>query len=334
MSAQKEIAQKKIAELIERFEEQLESYKKSDYNETLTRRDFIDPFFKALGWDIDNEQGYAQSYREVIHEDKIKVGRATKSPDYSFRISDAKRLFFVEAKKPSVAIKDEIQPAFQVRRYGWSAKLSVSIITDFEEFSVYDCTKKPFPTDKASKARIKYLTFRDYLKEFDFLWGTFSKEQVLKGGLDKYAQSNIQKRGTETVDKDFLQSLDSWRTYLATSIALNNKNLDEDEINFVVQQTIDRIIFLHIAEDRSVEPYGNLQQCLTPTLSKGEGVCYHELFKLFQKADEKYNSGIFDFKKDRISKGLKIDNKVIKTIITDLYFPSPYAFDVMPVEIL
>ena len=71
----KESAFKKIAELVERFGEQIDSYKNSDYNETLTRRDFIDPFFKALGWDTDNEQGYAESYREVIHEDKVKVGK-------------------------------------------------------------------------------------------------------------------------------------------------------------------------------------------------------------------------------------------------------------------
>ncbi|MFH1249870.1 MAG: hypothetical protein V1715_02070, partial [bacterium] len=76
----KEAAYKKISELVERFGEQFDSYKKSDYNETLTRRDFIDPFFKALGWDIDNEEGYAEAYREVIHEDKIKVGGATKAP--------------------------------------------------------------------------------------------------------------------------------------------------------------------------------------------------------------------------------------------------------------
>ncbi len=65
-------AQKRIADLVTRFEEQYASYKNSDYNETQTRRDFIDPFFKALGWDIDNEEGYAEAYREVIHEDKVK----------------------------------------------------------------------------------------------------------------------------------------------------------------------------------------------------------------------------------------------------------------------
>ena len=325
----KETAYKKIAELVERFEEQYDSYKKADYNETLTRRDFIDPFFKALGWDIDNENGYAESYREVIHEDKVKVGKATKAPDYSFRLVGGKRLFFVEAKKPNVVVKDEIPPAYQIRRYGWSAKLPVSIITDFEEFSIYDCTKKPLPTDKASVARIKYLIFRDYLKEFDFIWETFSKERVLKGSFDKFVQGNLNKKGTATVDKEFLLSLDSWRTYLATSISWNNKDLDEDEINFAVQQTIDRLIFLRIAEDRSVEPYGNLQQSIK------QGDFYNNLFQQFRHADEKYNSGLFDFAKDKISKHLKIDNKVLKTIINELYYPeSPYEFSVLSVEIL
>ncbi|MCW5932250.1 MAG: N-6 DNA methylase [Bacteroidetes bacterium] len=325
----KQEAYNEISELVERFTEQYDSYKKADYNETLTRRDFIDPFFKALGWDIDNKNGYAEAYREVIHEDRVKIGKATKAPDYSFRLVGGKRLFFVEAKKPSVAVKDEIQPAYQVRRYGWSAKLPVSIITDFEEFSVYDCTKKPNPTDKASVARIKYLTFKDYLKEFDFLWDTFSKERVLKGSFDKFIEGNLHKKGTATVDKEFLQSLDSWRTYLATSIAINNKHLDEDEINFAVQQTIDRIIFLRIAEDRSVEPYGALKDTVK------SGNFYQNLFHLFQQADDKYNSGLFDFRKDKISKALTIDNKVVKTIVNELYYPeSPYEFSVLSVEIL
>jgi len=325
----KEAAFQKISELVERFEEQYDSYMKSDYNETLTRRDFIDPFFKALGWDMDNEQAYAEAYREVIHEDRLKIGTATKAPDYSFRLPGGKRLFFVEAKKPGVSVKDEIQPAYQIRRYGWSAKLPVSIITDFEEFSIYDCTVKPNPADKASVARIGFLSFREYTTRFDFLWDTFSKEKVLKGSFDRFVQSDTQKKGTATVDKEFLQSLDRWRTYLATSISWNNKDLDEDEINFAVQQTIDRIIFLRIAEDRNIEPYGNLKHVLA------HGDYYPNLFDQFKKADEKYNSGLFDFSKDRICERLKIDNKIIKTIINELYYPEcPYEFSVLSVEIL
>ncbi len=325
----KQAAKEKIESLVTRFEDQYESYKHADYNETLTRRDFIDPFFKALGWDMDNEAGYAEAYREVIHEDKVKVSGATKAPDYSFRLGGGKRLFFVEAKKPSVSVKDDIHPAYQIRRYGWSAKLPISIITDFEEFSIYDCTKKPKPEDKAAVARIKFLSFRDYIKEFDFIWDTFSKEQVLKGSFDKFLLSDTHKKGTATVDKDFLESLDRWRTYLAVNISWNNRTLGEDEINFVVQQTIDRIIFLRIAEDRSVEPYGTLKHAVK------QGTLYQNLFELFQRADEKYNSGLFDFKKDKISRNIVIENKIIRTIINELYYPEcPYEFSVLSVEIL
>lgn len=325
----KEIGFKKVQELVTRFNEQLPAYKKSDYNETQTRRDFIDPFFKALGWDIDNEQGFAESYREVIHEDRVKVGKATKAPDYSFRIGGGNRLFFVEAKKPSVLIKDDIQPAYQVRRYGWSAKLNVSVITDFEEFAIYDCTKKPNPTDKSSVARVKYITFNDYENEWDFLWSTFSKEAVLKGSFDKFIGSNANKKGTATVDKEFLISLDTWRTLLAETISKENKQLDEDELNFVVQQTLDRIIFLRICEDRSIEPYGSLQECLK------SGDYYKNLLQEFKQADDKYNSGLFNFKKDKISHTLTINNKTLKTIINQLYYPEcPYEFSVLSVEIL
>jgi len=326
----KDEAYKKIQELVTRFGEQIDSYKQTDYNETLTRRDFIDPLFKAMGWDVDNSQGYAEAYREVIHEDRVKVGKATKAPDYSFRLPGGKRLFFVEAKKPSVTIKDDISVAYQIRRYGWSAKLPISIITDFEEFAVYDCTKKPKPTDKTGVARIKYINFKDYLTEFEYLWDTFSKERVLKGSFDKYIQSDTVKKGTATVDKEFLLSLDNWRTYLATTISLRNKELDEDEINYAVQLTIDRLIFLRIAEDRGVEQYGQLKSSVN---QKGES--YQNLFFNFKKADEKYNSGLFDFTKDVISEKLQIDNKVIKTIVNEMYYPeSPYEFSVISVEIL
>jgi hypothetical protein len=325
----KESGLEKVKQLVQRFNEQLPAYKKSDYNETQTRRDFIDPLFKALGWDIDNKQGYAESYREVIHEDKVKVGKATKAPDYSFRLGGGKRLFFVEAKKPSILIKDDIQPAYQVRRYGWSAKLNVSIITDFEEFAIYDCNRKPNPTDKSSVARVKYFTFTEYEKEWDFLWETFSKEAVLKGTFDKFLAGTANKKGTASVDKEFLNSLDQWRTLLAESISKENKQLDEDELNFAVQQTLDRIIFLRICEDRSIEHYGSLQDCLK------FGDYYQNLLSVFKQADDKYNSGLFDFKKDTLSHQLHINNKTIKSIINQLYYPeSPYEFSVLSVEIL
>jgi type I restriction-modification system DNA methylase subunit/predicted type IV restriction endonuclease len=328
MNNHKEQARESIKLLIDRFKEHVESYKRGTYNEHQTRIDYINPFFKALGWDMDNEQGFAESYREVIHEDKIKVGSATKAPDYAFTLF-GQRKFFVDAKKPSINIKDDLAPAYQVRRYGWSAKVALSIVTDFEEFAIYDCTKKPKPTDKASVARIKYITYEQYLDEFDFLWDIFAKENLPKGRFDKYVRSDTARKGTTTVDDEFLKTIEEWRKYLATTIALANKLLDEDELNFAVQKTIDRIIFLRMCEDRGVEPYGELKKAA----EKGE--VYTNLMQLFKQADDKYNSGLFNFVEDRITPNLVVNNKVLKTIIKELYYPHcEYEFSVMPADIL
>lgn len=78
-----------IFDLIERFDLHRETYQRETYNETQVRREFIDPFFKELGWDMDNKQGHAEAYKDVIHEDAIKVGGSTKAPDYCFRIGGA-----------------------------------------------------------------------------------------------------------------------------------------------------------------------------------------------------------------------------------------------------
>lgn len=324
----KEQAKLEIERLVQRFEEHKLDYRQTGYNETQTRRDFIDPFFKALGWDIDNSASDSEAYREVIHEDKVRVENKLKSPDYSFRLH-GKRCFFVEAKKPSVNVKDDIDPAYQVKRYAWSAKLKLSIVTDFEEFAVYDCSGKPKPTDKASVARIDYFKHTDYIKKFDFIWDTFSKEAVQTGGYDKFV-NNDKKKGTTSVDDDFLESLDLWRTALAKDIFKNNPKLTEELLNHVVQHTIDRIIFLRIAEDRNIEVYGSIRNCL-----REKGSAYKALFKLFLNAHDKYNSGLFDFEKDKISKKITISDNCLTEIIENLYFPiSPYEFSVIPVEIL
>ena len=115
-------APKEITALIDRFERNADAYRSPGYNETQCRREFIDPFFKAIGWDIDNTQGNAEAYKDVVHEDAIKVGSATKAPDYCFRVGGVPK-FFLEAKKPAVNIKQDPEPAYQLRRYAWSAAL-------------------------------------------------------------------------------------------------------------------------------------------------------------------------------------------------------------------
>ncbi|MBE0540372.1 MAG: N-6 DNA methylase [Verrucomicrobia bacterium] len=325
-----------ILDLVARFEQQFDAYQSGQYNETQVRREFLDPFFKALGWDMDNVQGFAEAYKDVIHEDQIRVAGATKAPDYCFRIGGTRK-YFLEAKKPSVAIKDEPASAYQLRRYAWSAKLPLSILSDFEEFAVYDGRVKPHKNDSASAARIFYCTFRDYAEKWDWIYERFSREAVLKGAFDKFAESTRAKRGTTEVDAAFLETIEGWRKELAQNLALRNARLTQRELNFAVQRIIDRIIFLRICEDRGIEDYGRLR-----ALVNGDRI-YPRLAKLFEQADDRYNSGLFHFKKepgrheapDELTLELDIDDKLLRSLLRDLYYPdSPYEFSVLSADIL
>jgi len=84
-----------------------------------------------------------------------------------------------------------------------------------------------------------------------------------------------------------------------------------------VQKTIDRIIFLRICEDRDIEDYGRLLKL------KNKPDIYKGLLQLFRRADERYNSGLFHFKKesagetfDDISANLVIEDEPLKKLLT------------------
>jgi hypothetical protein len=62
----------KVLELIERFERNLDAYKRPDYKEARVRVEFIDPFFEALGWDVHNRQGRGEHDKDVVYEDAIQ----------------------------------------------------------------------------------------------------------------------------------------------------------------------------------------------------------------------------------------------------------------------
>ncbi len=180
-----------------------------------------------------------------------------------------------------------------MRRYAWSAKLPLSILTDFEELAVYDCRIKPAQGDKASTGRIMYLSYTEYADRWDEIANIFSRSAILKGAFDKYADSTRGKKGTAEVDDAFLKEIESWRDVIARNIALRNEGLTERDINYAVQLTIDRIIFLRICEDRGIEEYGRLQALLNGEHS------YKRMVDLYYRADEKYNSGLFHFQSER-----------------------------------
>ncbi|MGL5033377.1 MAG: hypothetical protein ACRC6M_06200, partial [Microcystaceae cyanobacterium] len=324
-----------IVNLVNAFQQQVEGHQSEHLNETQTRIQFIAPFFEALGWDINNKQNLFLLEQEVIHEDRLNIAdsKKPKAPDYSFRIAN-KRQFFVEAKKPSVNVGKNINAAFQLRRYGWSAKLSISILTNFQELAIYDCRIMPVKTDLATQARIKYYQYTDYVEKWDEIYQLFAKEAVLKGSLHQFSEEKI-KAGIP-VDKAFLNEIESWRENLATNIASRNPQIQQRELNFAVQMTINRLVFLRICEDRGIDPYEQLFDLLQ------QKNIYQQLSQLFLVADDRYNSGLFHFKAEKgrekpddFTLKLQIDNFTLKSIIQKLYYPeSPYEFSIIPVEIL
>jgi hypothetical protein len=344
-----------LLRLVDRFDQDRRVFVSADYKEEQLRAEFLNPFFTALGWDMDNRQGLSETFKQVIHEESIKVAGASKAPDYTFRIG-GRRTFFVEAKKPAVNVGEDAGPAFQLRRYAWTAKLPVSILSDFEEFAVYDCRLRPFKTDKPATARTMLLGYQDYAARWEELAGLFSPDAIQRGALERYVESTKTKKGTAAVDDAFLEEISRWRDLLARNIALRNPRLSTRELNFAVQRTIDRLIFLRICEDRGIESYAWLQSLLN-----GERV-YARLLKHFRDADDKYNSGLFHFREghrdmtdsaeesgrvptrkasrfseppDKLSLDLDIADKPLKDIIGNLYYPdSPYEFSVMPADVL
>jgi type I restriction-modification system DNA methylase subunit len=334
-TALRRAAPAEIHALVEKFAEHRDFYYRGSYNETQLRQDFLDPFFIALGWDIYNTGGIHENYRDVILEHGLRVEKSVKAPDYCIRIGPVPK-FFVEAKKPAVDIKSDVGPAFQLRRYAWTAKLPLSILTDFDEFAIYDCRVKPDKHDSAATARVTLLSYTDYIDKWDEIAGIFSREAVLKGRFDDFAGSTKKKRGTAEVDQAFLEEIEAWRDSLAKNLSLRNEAITDRELNAAVQLIIDRIIFLRMCEGRDIEPYGRLQSLLN-----GDRV-YPRLVEIFHRADEKYNSGLFHFQKekgreppDELTPDLIVDDKVLKDILRRLYYPeSPYEFAALPADIL
>lgn len=153
-----------IHRLVAQYRHNRDLYHRPDYNETQARIEFIDPLFIALGWDVRNEKGNPPGNREVEHEAPIRGPRAeagVRTPDYAFRVGSARK-FFVEAKKPAVDILGGAAPAYQLRSYAWSAEMPLSILTDFEEFSVYDTRIPPQAGDPPSTARVLYASYDEY----------------------------------------------------------------------------------------------------------------------------------------------------------------------------
>ncbi len=316
-----------IRDLINRFETERTRFTSAPYNETQLRTDFLDPFFSLLGWDITNAQGKPTNEREVLVEEGLRadVNENTKKPDYTFRLF-AERKFFVEAKKPFVKIDSDPEPAKQVRRYGFTAKLKISVLTNFEHLAIYDCSEPVNDNDSVSKRRIKLYHFSEYAEKFEEIKSLIGKESVYSGEFDENwddIELQIQKYN---IDNLFLEQINEWRLLLGSEILTRNPEIDEFQLNDIVQSYINSIVFLRVCEDRNLEVYKTL-------LSLAENENFSSLVEKFRLSDIKYNAGLFS---QPLSNEIISDNSsVFWRIIKQLYFPeSSYSFSVFSSDIL
>lgn len=326
--AAKEVARKRVAELVERFKRNEADHLRTTYNETQARTEFITPLLEAFGWDVHNKAGLPLAFREVIEEATVEVGeeKLAKKPDYELRLARQRKLF-VEAKKPSVRIDRDRAPAFQTRRYGYSASLPISIVTNFHQFAIYDCRPIPADTDEPHVARMTLISCEDFESRFDELWARLSREAVYSGAFDRQFEVDATRRGAEQFDDYFLRQVRTWRERLAIDIHANTAGLSAEELTYAVQIFLSRIVFLRICEDRGIEKYETLRKLDAATAFDG-------LMAILRRADEFYDSGLFKLLDDE-RLGIRISDETLASIIRELYYPqSPYTFAVVETEVL
>lgn len=316
-----------IKKLIEKYSADRKYYLTNKYNETLLRSDFLDPFFELLGWDIKNNAGKSTNEREVILEEALKANASehSKKPDYTFRLF-SEREFFLEAKKPCVAIETNNETAKQVRRYGFTAKLKISILSNFEYLVIYDTSVKVDEADSYNKALIKKYHYTEYESKFEEIKKLLGKDAVYSGAFDTEWQTIENKLNQYSIDTLFLHQFNEWRKLLGSEIYKHHPKIKEQELNDIVQSYLNRILFLRVCEDRNLEDYQTL-------LAFANASDFKALIKKFEQADKRYNSGLFDqLLKDKIVENI---SSAFWTIIKQLYYPeSPYSFSVFSSDIL
>lgn len=325
----------RLRDKVKQFNEDRDYYRSTSFKEMALRSDFLNPVLEEMGWDPTNRRGSTSVEREVIQEDSLRIEGSSKAPDYAL-LFEGKRKFFVEAKRPSVNIGEGREAAFQIRRYCWSADLPYGLVTDFEEFAIYDCRAIPDVNDSSLVGRVAYFTCDQLEENWHLLTGLFGREAVSGGILEILASETKAPQGTRAIDTAFLSEIRDWRHDLATDIAQKNEDLSGLEVNGAVQTLIDRIVFLRNAEARGLEA----ERSLSLAAERDDGV-YAQLLKLFHRADDRYNSGLFhlagkkdDASIDRIGLELVVSDALLRKIIGRLYYPEPYEFSVLPADIL
>jgi hypothetical protein len=259
--------QRELARLVDIFGRNLTAYKNAAYDEASLRQEFLNPLFRALGWDMENKAGLIPQHREVETESRTQIGGRQKRADYLFRTHPTAR-FICEAKKPAEEVHATY--AFQAKRYAWNKGLALAVLTDFEQMKVFIVGGKPFK-DEPDIGLWKTWHLLQYPLVAQELWNLLSRERVAAGSIDQLIESLPKcptgkgkgKQGwlfkpdrSRALDTEFLNFLDEARRELASDLLKQNDRadlLEGTQLNEAVQRILDRILFLRICEDRDID---------------------------------------------------------------------------------
>lgn len=332
-----------VQSLAEDFDAQKDFYLSPKYQEQEARRDFIDKFWMALGWDVNHDTQKNPYAQEVKVERSVNEGSSRKKADYAFYLAPNHRdvRFYVEAKRPS---KDfgSADNYHQAIRYGWFTRRTspFAVLTSFDDFHILDCRLKPDINDTLSRV-VERFTYTDYAdrEKFARIYWLFSHEAVASGSLEKLAESRpVSKakryqrglfKGRDTnPDDDFLEELDGYRQKLAQAFKKKNPELDGDLLTEVTQRTLDRLVFTRFLEDKGIE---------TPQVEnfgKADGV-WEDFINTSLRLDRKYNGVVYKSHPKLDAPGFAPDGNVFAHICEELSDPtSPYNFNAIPIHIL
>ena len=312
-------AKKELEQLIEKFEA-LSDHERKDYNEANTRKDFILPMFRILGWDV-------YSKDEVNEEEKASGGRV----DYSFSINGLKK-FYVEAKAIKIDL-DEKQWAEQAIDYAWHKSVPWAILSDFEGLKIFSAG---WDVTDPEMCLFRDLHYQDYLEKFDDLW-LLSKESIEKSELDKVALESGRRPKRTTIDKQLTADLLAWHDFLRRELIAFNKKLSRDKLEECIQRLLNRLIFIRTIEDRGIE--NKILQSLVreyERLERKNGYLADGLRKIFTDFNKNYDSKLFE--PDIVdSEKFEIVEYALAEVIDNLYKTKAgirYNFDQIPADIL
>lgn len=310
----------KLTLLVQRYQEAKDNGRLQNASEA-TMRTWIDEFLSLFGWDVQNTQQVLTEHTlNRTEQSRLQeIGSTNTRPDYTL-VNGKVKLAFVDAKSLDINIENDKSVAFQIRSYGWSIGAPFSVVTNFEQLAIYDCSVMPDVNDDASFARLYLLKYDQYEGKSDILETFLSRGNVISGNTQL-----VHGKGN-ALDEKFSALLGEVRIDLAKAILKDNQIENTQMLSYFVQTIINRVLFIRVCEARDLETDGLLKQFAE------QG--FWDAFKASSYADfyEHYDGPMF--KRIQRLQSLTIDNDVFERFLNKLYYPSPYRFDVIPLKTL